>query len=229
MPEPPVAVIIPFWNNERHLTEAIQSILGQTYARLDLVLVDDGSTDGSARLARQHVPPARYVRRENGGAGAARNTGVEHAASPFIAFCDADDVWEAEKLERQMASFREDPALDVVFASVTEFRDTDRPPRALREARAGMRGALPSAMLIRRTAFDRVGPFSERLRVGEWVDWYVRMREAGLKEAWLPEVLVARRLHDRNNGLVQGAARTEYATILRTHLHRVSGSRRPPW
>jgi glycosyltransferase involved in cell wall biosynthesis len=225
MSEPLVTIIIPFWNNERHLNAAIQSVLGQTYAALDLVLVDDGSTDGSGRLARQHVPPARYVRRENGGAGAARNIGIEHAAAPFIAFCDADDVWAAEKLERQMASFREDPTFDVVFSSVTEFWDAGRPSPALREARARMRGALPSAMLIRREAFDRVGPFSERLRVGEWVDWYIRMRESGLKEAWLPDVLVARRLHESNNGLVQGAARTEYATILRARLHRRRGSR----
>jgi glycosyltransferase involved in cell wall biosynthesis len=217
---PQVSVIVPFANYERHLDAAARSVLRQTYAPVELILVDDGSTDRSAALARAYVPPARYVRRENGGAGAARNTGVAHASAEVLAFCDVDDVWLPTKLERQMAVLREDPAVDVVFAGVTEFWasvDAGRPRRAPRQ---GLPGALPSAMLVRRRAFQRVGPFSERLRVGEWAEWYTRMRAAGLREAWLPEALVGRGLHPRNHSFLEGEARIEYCAILRAHVHR---------
>jgi glycosyltransferase involved in cell wall biosynthesis len=215
-----VTVIIPFCNHERHLDTAIRSVLGQTHAPVELILVDDGSTDRSAALARAHVPPARYLRRENGGAGAARNSGIERASGDYLAFCDVDDVWAPTKLERQMAAVGRDPTIDVVFVRVTEFWAADEagpPPRAIRR---DFPGALPSALLVRREAFDRVGPFAEGLLVAEWVDWYVRMRETGLKEAWLPDVLVARGLHRSNNSLLQQSARIEYCRILRTHLHR---------
>ena len=225
MNPPLVTVIIPFCNYERHLDAATRSVLGQTYAPLELILVDDGSTDRSAALARQHVPPARYVRRENGGAGAARNSGIEHASGDFLAFCDADDVWAPTKLERQMAAVHQDPTIDVVFARVTEFWASEEAAAPRRAARQNVPGALPSALLVRRAAFHRVGPFSEALRVGEWADWYTRMRDAGLREAWLPDVLVARGLHQGNNSLLQEGARIEYCQILRAHLQRQRAGR----
>ncbi len=219
MGSPLVSVVIPFANHERHLDAAARGVLGQTYAPVELILVDDGSTDGSAALARAYVPPARYVRRANGGAGAARNTGVARATGAFLAFCDVDDVWRPTKLERQMAAVRGDPTLDVAFTGVTEVWTSDEAgPRPA--PRQNVPGALPSAMLVRRVAFERVGPFAEGLRVGEWAEWYTRMRAAGLREAWLPEVLVVRGLHARNHSALQAAARLEYCEILRAHIHR---------
>lgn len=217
---PLVSVIIPFSNYERYLEAATRSVLSQTYAPLELILVDDGSTDRSAALAQAYVPPARYVRRENGGAGAARNTGIEHASGEFLAFCDADDVWLPTKLERQMTAWLQDATLDVIFTGVTEFWASVEAGVPRRATRRNFPGALPSALLVRRAAFHRVGPFSEELRIGEWADWYTRMRDAGLREAWLPEVLVARGLHPSNNSFLRGDARIEYCRIIRAHLHR---------
>lgn len=219
MDSPLVSVVIPFADHERHLDAAAWSVLEQTYAPVELILVDDGSTDRSAARARAYVPPARYVRRANGGAGAARNTGVLHATGSFLAFCDVDDVWRPAKLGRQMAAVRADPALDVVFTGVTEVR-TPEEAGSRRAPRENVPGALPSAMLVRRAAFERVGPFAEGLRIGEWAEWYTRMRAAGLREAWLPEVLVLRGLHARNQSALQAAARLEYCGILRAHIHR---------
>ena len=221
---PTVAIVLPFRNYERTLEAAIRSVLGQTYRALDLLLIDDGSTDASGEVARRYSPPARYLRRAHGGAGAARNTGVAHAESELIAFCDADDLWAESKLERQMAVFREDPGIDVVFGSVSEFWASGR-PEGLRPAREGVPGALPSAMLIRRAAFERVGPFAEGWRIGEWAEWFTRMRAAGLREVWLSEVLVARGLHPSSSGMVQRDARIEYPRLLRAHLHRLKERR----
>ena len=215
-----VTVIIPFRNHERYLDAAIRSVLAQTHAPLELILVDDGSTDDSAALAQSYVPPARYLRREHGGAGAARNSGIERASGDYLAFCDVDDIWAPTKLERQMAAVSQDPTIDVVFARVTEFWAAEDAGPPLRPIRRNFPGALPSAVLVRREAFHRVGRFAEGLRVAEWVDWYARMRDTGLREAWLPDVLVARGLHRSNNSLVQSNARIEYCRILRAHLHR---------
>jgi glycosyltransferase involved in cell wall biosynthesis len=221
MRDAPVSVVIPFADNRRYLEAAIRSVLGQTLPPRELILVDDGSTDGSASVARRHVPPARYVRRDNGGAGAARNTGVARATQDFLAFCDADDLWLPAKLERQLAAIAADPGAEAVFAGVSEFRAGGGPPGpAPRAPRSRLPGALPSALLIRRAAFARVGAFAEGWRVGEWADWYTRAQAAGLRATWLSEVLVARRLHAANHGLRDPAARLEYARIVRAHLHR---------
>jgi glycosyltransferase involved in cell wall biosynthesis len=215
-----VTVIIPFCNNARYLDAAIRSVVGQTHVHIELVLVDDGSCDGSAVVAQRHAPPARYIRRENGGAGAARNTGVDGSSGEFIAFCDADDIWMPTKLERQLAVFGQDPGVNAVFTGVREFEETERPPGSRRRPRERVPGALPSALLIRRSAFEQVGRFAEDLRIGEWADWYVRMRESGLREHWLSEVLVARRLHGENASFLRPEARIEYSRILRAHLRR---------
>jgi glycosyltransferase involved in cell wall biosynthesis len=215
-----VTVIIPFYNSARYLDGAIRSVTAQTHTRVELILVNDGSTDDSEAVAQRHTPPARYVRRDNGGVGAARNTGLRLASGDFIAFCDSDDFWLPTKLERQMAALEQDPSIEAVFAQVTEFEEPQHPRGSLRRARERAPGALPSAVLVRRSAFERVGPFAEDLRTGEWADWYVRMRESGVKESWLPEVLVVRRLHHENTSRLWPAARIEYPRILRAHLHR---------
>jgi glycosyltransferase involved in cell wall biosynthesis len=222
MSRPLVSVIIPFCNYERYLGEAIESVLKQSYELMELILVDDSSTDGSAAIAKRYVPPGFYLWRENGGTGAARNSGIDHASGDFIAFCDADDRWEPAKLEVQMAAFTANPDLDVVFTHVQEFISTKfQEPLKVRSANSRAPGVLPSTMLIRRRALDRVGPFSESYQTAEWADWYVRMRELDLTEGMLPEVLVARRLHPFNNGLLQCKARAaEYAHILKRHIDR---------
>ena len=213
-----VTVVIPFCNNARYLEAAIQSVLAQTHAPIELVLVDDGSSDGSDVLAQRHTPPARYVRQENRGAGAARNAGSRLASGEFLAFCDADDLWFPTKLERQLALVRQDATVEAIFTQVSEFMEDGSSRRPLRATRERAPGAIPSTLLIRRSAFERVGSFREGLRIGEWADWYIRMRETGIKESWLPEVLVARRLHRENASLLRPEARIEYSRLLRAHL-----------
>ena len=215
-----VTVVIPFYNSARYLDGAIRSVTAQTHTRLEIILVNDGSTDDSEAVALRHTPPARYVRRDNGGVGAARNTGLRLASGEFIAFCDSDDVWLPSKLERQLAAVEQDPSIEAVFAQVTVFEVPPFPRGLIRRAWERAPGALPSALLIRRSALERVGPFAEHLRTGEWADWYVRMRENGVKQSWLSEVLVARRLHGANTSRLWPESRIEYPRILRAHLQR---------
>src|SRR5436305_1029668 len=91
--QPMISVIIPVYNGERYLGEAIESVLAQSYHWLEIILVDDGSTDGSATVAKQFSPAVQVVRQPNLGAGAARNRGIALAQGEFLAFLDADDLW----------------------------------------------------------------------------------------------------------------------------------------
>jgi glycosyltransferase involved in cell wall biosynthesis len=216
-----VTVIIPFFNSARYLEAAIQSVNGQTHAPIELILVNDGSSDDSEVVARRHAPPAHYVRQEHRGVGAARNSGLRLASGEFLAFCDSDDLWLPTKLERQLAVVHADPSVEAIFTQVSEFEEPQEPRGPLRRARERVPGALPSALLIRRSTLERVGFFAEELRTGEWADWYVRMRAHGVRESWLSEVLVARRLHQENTSrLWPEARRIEYPRIMRAHLRR---------
>ncbi len=220
---PLVSVIIPVYNCEDYLAEAIESVLAQSYQPLDVNVVDDGSTDRSAVVARGFASPVRYYFQPNGGIGAARNRGTELARGSFFAFLDADDRWVEDKLERQMAAFEADPALDIVFGHVRQFHSPELPEGLKERTRIPadlMPGCCPSAMVVRRDAFFRVGPFETHWRVGEFMNWYVRAIEAGLRVMMLSDQVVWRRVHLTNHGIHQRKAITEWVQILKASLDR---------
>jgi glycosyltransferase involved in cell wall biosynthesis len=222
-----VTAVIAFFDSERYLAEAVDSVLAQTHAPIELILVDDGSSDRSPEIARSYSPPARYLRRENGGPAAARNTGLAQASGSFVAFLDSDNRWLPRAIELQLAAFADDPALDVVFAQAREFVSAELDPSTLpaRPPRDGTTGVLVSSMLARRSVFDCVGLFDERLRVGEWVDWYARLHDSGCRVEVLPHVTVERRIHAENNTVVRWDDGREYAQVLKAALDRRRGGR----
>src|SRR6266700_818813 len=204
MTRPLISVMIGVYNAERYLAEAIDSVFAQSCRPLELIVVDDGSDDGSGEVARRYGAALTYARQENAGNGSARNHAVRLASGELFAFLDADDRFVPGKLARQFAALQADPTLDMVFGHVREFvspeltevqRATVRPP-----APQPLPWPAPNLMLIRRESFARVGPFSESVKVGVTVDWYARAAEAGLRSAMLPEVVLERRLHLTNNG-----------------------------
>lgn len=215
--------MIGVYNGAPYLGEAIESVFEQNYEPLELIVVDDGSTDGSGDIARRY-PGVRVVRQENGGNGSARNRAVEEAQGDLYAFLDADDRFTPDKLTLQKTALDDDPALDMVFGHVREFLSPDldeatraslRPP-----APEAMPWTAPNLMLIWRASFERVGPFTRAVRVGVTVDWFARASEAGLRYAILPEVVLERRLHAQNNGLRERASRTQYVDVIRQALER---------
>jgi glycosyltransferase involved in cell wall biosynthesis len=220
---PPISVMIGVYNAAPYLAEAIESVLAQDYEPLELIVVDDGSDDGSAEVAKS-FPVVKYLFQENAGNGAARNRAVEAATGELFAFVDADDRFTPGKLILQKAALDSDPGLDMVFGHVQEFLSPEldeetraalRPP-----APAPMPWTAPNLMLIRRASFLRVGPFSTTFRVGVTVDWFARASEAGLRYAVLPEVVLERRLHTQNNGLRERGARTQYLDVIRAAMER---------
>jgi hypothetical protein len=119
--QPTVSVVIPTFNSARYLREAIRSVLEQTHRVLELIVVDDGSTDTSVATASRFGAPVRVLRRAHAGIGASRNVGIAEAQGEFVALLDADDVWEPSKLARQLALFEAEPDLDIVFGGVEQF------------------------------------------------------------------------------------------------------------
>ncbi|MBK9344263.1 MAG: glycosyltransferase family 2 protein [Dehalococcoidia bacterium] len=210
-----VSVVIPAYNAARFLAEAIESVFAQTVAPGEVIVVDDGSTDETAALALQY-PDVALLQRENGGIGAARNAGIAAARGGFLAFLDADDIWPAGRLAALLARSAETGA-DVVFGQVIEFgeRTGEREPTP---------GFVASSGLFRRAGFDRVGPFREDTRVGEFIDWWARAQEAGLRVETIPDVTLRRRIHTSNTGITESGSRVDYARVLRAALERRRGS-----
>ena len=189
--EPLVSVVVPFWNVGPFLAEAIESVVAQTMPAWELLLVDDGSTDGSTEIARRYVERMpdriRYLahqRHQNRGVAASRNLGICHAHAPYVAFLDADDVWVPNKLARQTAILDAEPEAAMVCGpSLFWYSWSGKPQdsgrdyvKELRVAPAGLirppallvaylrRGAFvanPSTILIRREALERVKGFEE--------------------------------------------------------------------
>jgi glycosyltransferase involved in cell wall biosynthesis len=222
-PTPTVSVIIPVYNGERFLAEAIQSVLDQTLPPDEIIVVDDGSTDASAEIARSFGPPVRVLTQANLGPAAARNLGVENASGDLLAFLDAADLWTLEKLARQVEVLRDAPACEVVLGRVENFispeMDTDQRMRLARAAT--QTGEIHvGALLIHRSAFLRVGWFDTRWRQSDFVEWWGRSTQADLTYTGLSELVLRRRLHTDNLTRRERAERHEYLAMLRQRLIR---------
>lgn len=218
---PLVSVIIPVYNCDRYLDKAIESVLSQTYRPIETIVVDDGSTDGSAEVAKRFASSVRYYFQPQSGAGAARNYGTDLAQGSFFAFLDADDLWVEDKLTRQMEVFDNERELDIVFGHVQQFHSPELnesvrnkiycPPEL-------MPGYYSGTILLKRDAFLRVGRFETNWQMGEFISWYLRATDLGLSMKILPDLVTWRRLHQTNQGVRQRQAVTDYVRILKASL-----------
>ena len=217
-----ISVIVPVYNGQRYLAQALSSVFGQSLKPREVIVVDDGSTDESAAVARQ-FPAVRLIQQENRGQAIARNRGVEESRAAFLAFLDADDLWMLDKLELQMAAMEKDPELDAVFGQARVIHHDDHldeeQTQAVNET-PHLPAYLPGALLIKRAAFEVVGEFASQWKVAEVVDWYARAEDAGLRMTTLDEVVLQRRIHDDNLGVRERHQKKEYARVLKAVLDR---------
>lgn len=217
-----VTVIIPAFNAQAYLGEALNSVIAQDLEDLEIVVVDDGSTDGTGEVARAIGDSrVRCVRQNRMGAAAARNHGVALASGYLIAFLDADDVWLANKLAVQIESLERGDG-DMIFAYVEEFISPDcrQDLEGVVRVRAKVAGLCADTLLIRRSDFDRVGGFDPGCQIGEFIDWYARAIEAGLRPATLPDIFVRRRLHTANMTRLHRNDANHYALTMKKIFDR---------
>lgn len=181
-----ISVIIPTYNSDKYICEAIDSVLCQTYVDYEIIVIDDGSTDNTKKIIFDHYPMVKYHFVQNGGAASARNFGILKAQGELIAFLDADDKWLPQKLEKQSATFHNDNKLGMVFTENSFFNEQGVTTDKANKRERLMHGdivrniflnsyvATPTVMVLK-SVFDTVGLFDESLLVAEDDNMWMRI------------------------------------------------------
>jgi glycosyltransferase involved in cell wall biosynthesis len=216
---PATSVVIPCYNGEIYLAEAIASVKAQSAGPTEIIVIDDGSTDGSAEIAK--AAQVRYVRQDNAGVAAALNHGVRVASGPLIAFLSADDVWRQDKLALQQAALA-DATNRLVFGHMLHFISPELPADVAATLVAPpdpMPAFSAGTLLTRLETFRAVGELNESFAVGEFVDWFGRAKDSGLDVVMLPDTVSMRRVHKSNHSTATLKAKS-YAPVLKALLDR---------
>jgi glycosyltransferase involved in cell wall biosynthesis len=215
-----IDAIIPVRDGALYLRAAIDSALRQTLPPRRVIVVDDGSTDGSAEIARRHT--VEVLELPPRGPSAALNAGLAQSEAELVAFLDADDLWLPRKLELQGAVLDERPEVEAVYGHLEEFLTPGVEDQPRLAARPGpMPGMTKSTLVIRRTSLDRVGGFDETYSALDFPPWYARAQAAGIVEHVLPDVVARRRIHGENMTLKRREqVRSDYLRMTREAIAR---------
>ena len=199
-PKPSVSVVVPTYNRAHLITRALQSVVSQTFAPLDVIVVDDGSTDGTCERVCIDYPEVTLVSQSNRGVSAARNHGLSVARGDWIAFLDSDDVWHKSKIERQLGALAKEPRSRICHTDEIWIRNGVRVNPMNKHFKTGgniferclsLCVISPSAVLIHRNVFEDFGSFDEELPACEDYDLWLRL-SAKLPITYLPEKLVVK-------------------------------------
>ena len=214
-----ISAVLAAFNTERYVGAAITSMLSQTLPAFEIIAVDDGSSDGTVAALREFGDRVRLIELPHGGAPQAFNAAIVAASGEFLAFNDADDLWAPAKLATQAALLAACPKLDAVFGAVQQFSSPDWAADAAGSAMPPQAGVNKIGMLVRRAAFQRVGPFDTSFQYCEFGDWYARALRVGLRMEQHADIVAYRRLHASNTGRVhRDAARDEHLLALKRSL-----------
>jgi glycosyltransferase involved in cell wall biosynthesis len=205
---PSISAVVAAYNAEAYVGETLTAILSQTHAPDEVIVVDDGSTDGTADELARFRGDVRIVTQENRSAAGAYNRGFAEARGDYIARCDADDVWEPDKLERQVQALRTHPEIDVAVGAAWVFGRTERlfapspgdgllDPSAFARTMYDWNVVCSATAVIRRGVCEAVGPLVERLPCEDY-DLWLRALKVGARFYNDPTVLVRYRQHDTN-------------------------------
>ncbi len=206
--KPTISAVVTAYQAERWIAETLESILGQTRPPDEVVVVDDGSTDGTAAELERYGDRIRVVRQPNGGYQAGMNRAIAEATCEFVALCGADDLWESDKLKWQEQAIIAHPEVDVLCGHAVFFGSFDaehaRPPVvgavdgvAMRESLFRMNWISTSSVAVRRDLFERMGPFIEHFMCEDWHYWMQCLR-ADVRFYYDPRLMVGYRQHDEN-------------------------------
>ncbi|MEL6440749.1 MAG: glycosyltransferase [Cyanobacteria bacterium J06621_8] len=204
--EPTVSVIIPAYNCDRYIVQAVESVLSQEQCSYELIVIDDGSTDQTEDLLKSYGDRLNYIKQENQGVAAARNHGIEVAQADFVAFLDADDYFLPGKLARQAQILLQRPDLGMIHSGwqrvdeqghkLLDVSPWEQIPELNLATWLRWKPVLPSAMMFRREWLQYVGGFDPRFPPAEDTNLVLKLALKGCKTCWLREITVCYRQHE---------------------------------
>jgi glycosyltransferase involved in cell wall biosynthesis len=219
---PLVSVIIPVYNGARYLRAALESVFAQAYRAFEVIVVDDGSTDDSGAIA-QSFADVRYLPQTNQGVAAARNHGIDAARGEFFAFLDQDDLWSPEKLQLQVEYLLSHPDVDYTLTQQKYFLDPggSLPAWFRKDLFDSVHtGWVLGTLVVRRTAFEKVGKFATGYAAANDSDWFFRAKAADLLMSVLPELLLLKRIHEANESARAKEVLSELRKVVKSSLDR---------
>ncbi len=217
---PLVSVIIPVYNGEKYLAHAIESVLSQSYQPIEIVVVDDGSEDRTAEIARSYSQ-AQYVFQANRGVAGARNSGVQAASGEWVTFLDHDDIMLPASLQGRMDYLSAHPEIQCLIAKHQSFLEpgVEIPfwitPEHLENPQFGF-----GYLIAKKTFLEEVGGFDPKYQTMENLDLFYRAKDMGYQIAKFPEVVVLRRVHTSNTSRDVMSFRTNLIKMTRASIMR---------
>ena len=219
MNRPALSIILPFYNRNSFLREAIVSIINQDFKDIEIIAVDDGSTDGSAEIIAEFSQNnIHLIVQENRGAASARNAGIHAASGKFITFLDSDDIWTPNKLSAQLKAFNHLSDKTMHFGHIQEFIS----PEFIESKDSFKARHMPGYSLITlfmlRTEFLRIGEFDVSYKLAEFVEWFQRAKNMGYSTQLAADIYAFRRIHQGNVGRKISSNAFQYLHALKSSL-----------
>ena len=218
-----ISVIVPTYNSANYLSECIDSILGQSYDKLEIIVVDDGSTDNTKELKLYDNDRVKYYYQEHQGISYALNYAINLSKGDYISFLDADDLWHLNKLKIQLDVLLNNSNIDMVFGHIKQFISPEISDEEIKDTTSidlKTPGYSRDTLFIRKKTFMEVGLFSKEFATGEFIEWYVRAQEIGLKSHLVQNILSSRRIHKNNTTRNRDQLGYDYARLLKNVIDR---------
>ncbi len=220
---PFLSVIIPVYNGAKFLSETVESVRRQNYPDLEVLIIDDGSTDQTAKIASRLKGNVSYYYQRRKGVSAARNHGIKLSGGQWVGFLDQDDLWAKNKLGIQTAAIRRHPDAKIVMGRVQVFKSRKK-RKGLYKISSPFAGFFLGSALIKKSVFTKVGLFDESLslredgELREDGDWFLRAMEINVPKVLIKDVVLYYRLH-RNN-MTRGLWGDYMAAMLKVWMNR---------
>lgn len=218
-----VSVIMTVHNGEKYLEESVNSILSQTRKVDEIIIVNDGSTDGTSEILAQFDNKILVLNQMKSGIAIGWNRGVQEANGTYISFLDSDDYWPSNKIDRQIKTLRSKTEITISFGHVKQFYS----PELLEEERALKRcpekpepGFSSGTMLIRKQDFMSVGLFNPKWTKGIFSDWFLRAKDLDQTMHMDESIFLYRRIHLENHGILKREKYNDYVRMLKESLDR---------
>ena len=215
-----VSVIIPVYNGSKYLAATLESVLAQTYALHEIIVIDDGSTDSSPEILQFYGDRLRVIRQPNQGVAVARNAGLKHASGDLISLIDQDDLWPADRTRVMVEALQGAPDAQLAAGLVDILYERSRPPSPLDNFGVGLREFYVGSLCIRRGLFDLLGIFHTGIGYADDVDFMMRRREAKVKTVYVDKITLRYRLHEGNTSQNRVATNSHLMSALRESLKR---------